>query len=58
LDVSVVVGVQSATAAHCVLPNEATADVGRVEADKLTVPVYPPVDVRVTVEVPLLPGDG
>jgi hypothetical protein len=29
-----------------------------VEAVKLTVPAYPPVDVTVTVEVPLLFGDG
>jgi hypothetical protein len=29
-----------------------------VVAVKLTVPVYPPVDVTVTVEVPEFPGDG
>jgi hypothetical protein len=28
------------------------------EADKVAVPLYPPVDVRVMVEVPLFPGDG
>jgi hypothetical protein len=28
------------------------------DADRVAVPAYPPVDVRVIVEVPLLPGDG
>ena len=40
------------------LPNPAFALSVLDEADTIAVPVYPPVDVSVMVEVPLFPGDG
>jgi hypothetical protein len=55
--VSVVVpGVVVDTATLGLLKPPPTSNVG--VADKSTVPVYPPVDVTVIVEVPLFPGDG
>ena len=38
-------------------PNSASA-LSVPEADTTAVPAYPPVDVRVMVEVPLFPGEG
>jgi hypothetical protein len=57
--VSVVVALAPAASGILELPNEpSTFSVLGPEADRLTVPVYPPVDVIVIVEVPVFPGFG
>jgi hypothetical protein len=57
--VSVVVALAPDASGILALPNEpSTFSVLGPEAVKLTVPVYPPVDVIVIVEVPVFPGFG
>jgi hypothetical protein len=57
--VNVVVAVPPTDNGTLELPNvPSTFSVLGPEATKATVPAYPPVDVSVIVEVPVLPGDG
>ena len=57
--VNVVVAVPFTANGTLELPNApSTFSVLGPEATRLTVPEYPPVEVSVIVEVPVLPGDG